>query len=575
MRVPKQSKEHPRFGDRLMAFGIRTYEPTLRWALTHRAVTLGGMGVVLIGVFMLFGRFNAGMELFPDVDPTYAYVSVEAPSGTRVELSDAYTQKIEKEVATLGDMKAYVTEVGATGGSEMGNEGAPPHLSLLSLEFLKHEERVGSSRQELEDLRERLTAFTGAEVFIKNQENGPPSGEVVNIEISGRDFEELGRLAEQVRNRIRDIPGLVNLQDTYDPGRPEISVRPDPDKAARYGLRTNDIASTVRTALTGNDVSKFRIGEDEYDITVRYAGPARGSVEDLEKLTVFYEGENVPLTAFADVSYTTGLGAISRIDGRRVVTVTAGAAAGVNGNALLAEAQSRLTDFELPRGYSISYTGESEEQEEAQQFLSDAFAIALMLIFVILITQFTSVTVPFVILSSVVLSLIGVLVGLLVNRMPFGIIMTGVGVISLAGIVVNNAIVLLDYVIKLQAEGLEKFDAIVQAGRTRFRPVVLTAITTVLGLIPLTTGMSINFNHLFAGEFDRALSIGGESSQWWGQMGVAVIWGLVIATFLTLVIVPVMYSSIDPIKRAAFWLLVDSWRRPLRRLRKGPVTESS
>jgi multidrug efflux pump subunit AcrB len=228
--------------------------------------------------------------------------------------------------------------------------------------------------------------------------------------------------------------------------------------------------------------------------------------------------------------------------------VTADAATGYNSNALLALVQKRLSDFPLPPGYHIEYTGENEEQEKAAAFLTDAFGIALMLILIVLITQFTSWSLPFVIMTSVLLSLIGVFTGLLVTRMPFGIIMTGVGVISLAGVVVNNAIVLLDYVIKLRKRGMEKIDAIVEAGRTRFRPVVLTAITTILGLIPLTTGLSINFGRLFAGDLDHAFIIGGESSQWWGPMGVAVIWGLAIATFLTLVVVPVMYSLIESIK---------------------------
>jgi multidrug efflux pump subunit AcrB len=220
-------------------------------------------------------------------------------------------------------------------------------------------------------------------------------------------------------------------------------------------------------------------------------------------------------------------------------------------------------------GYHIDYAGESEDQEEANTFLfRQTFPIVLMLIMLVLITQFTSLTLPFVIMSSVLLSFIGVFTGLMVMRMPFGIIMTGVGVISLAGIVVNNAIVLLDYVIKLREAGRSKFEAIVEAGRTRFRPVVLTAITTVLGLIPLTTGFSVNFHALFSGDFSRIIRVGGESSQWWGPMGVAVIWGLSIATFLTLVVVPVMYSSIDPVLRF-FWRLCIDWpTRPFRRFRR-------
>jgi multidrug efflux pump subunit AcrB len=569
MKVPKSSNTRKRFGDRLIAWGLGGYEPILRWTLRHRALTMGGMFALLMLVFVLFGFFNAGVELFPDTDPTFAHATIEAPSGTRIEVTDSYARQIESEVAEVPEMKAYVTGVGSGGGG-FGPGSSSSHLCTVSLEFLKHEERKVSSRKGLADLRRRLESFTGAKLTIDKEEEGPPTGKPVTIEISGDEFAMLGEIAEGIKDRIRDIAGLVDLQDDYDRGRPEICVRPSLEKAARLGLRTIDLASTVRTAIHGDDVSQYRVGEDEYDIVVRLAPASRRSVEDLEDLTVFTEGKHVPITAFADVTYEAGLGAIRRIDARRVVTVTGDAAAGYNGNALLAEVRQRLGDLSLPPGYYLEYTGESKDEEEAQAFLSEAFGIALMLILLVLITQFTSVTIPFVIMSSVVLSLIGVLAGLLVMGMPFGIIMTGVGVISLAGVVVNNAIVLLDYVIKLRDGGLSKVEAIVKAGRTRFRPVMLTAITTILGLIPLTTGFSLNFGRLFSGDFARAVVVGGESSQWWGPMGIAVIWGLTVATFLTLVVVPVMYSAIDPVVAAVRLILIDLPTRPFRRRR--PVT---
>jgi len=565
MRIPADAGSHKRPGDRLLALGLSSYEPTLRWALRHRAVTLGTMLLLLVVVFTLFMRFNAGVELFPDVEPTYAYVSLEAPSGTRIELTDHYSRQVEQEVRSLPDLKAFLTEVGVGGsGGGLVGGGAASHHATISLEFFRQEQRSTNTRQTLEDLRSRLAGFTGARVIIDKQEEGPPTGAPVTIEISGDDFSLLGELAERIKDRIRDIPGLVDLQDNFDAGRPEIRVRPDLEKAARLGLRTIDLASTVRTAIHGDEVSTYRVGEDEYDIIVRLAPQARLSTEDLEDLTVFYEGRHIPITAFAEISYETGLGAIRRIDSKRVVTVTAEAAAGFNGKALLAQAQRRLTDMPLPPGYFLEYTGESEDEEEARAFLGDAFGIALMLILLVLITQFTSLTIPFVIMISVILSLIGVLTGLMVTRTPFGIIMTGVGVISLAGIVVNNAIVLLDYVVKLRNDGMEKIDAIVEAGRTRFRPVVLTAVTTILGLIPLTMGISINFGHLFRGDLAHAFIIGGSSSQWWGPMGTAVIWGLAVATFLTLVVVPVLYSVIDPFVRGLRLVLIELPRRLLR-----------
>ncbi|MBZ0268039.1 efflux RND transporter permease subunit [bacterium] len=556
MTPPRAGGEKKRIGDRAMDFGLRTYEPVLRWCLHHRWRTLIGMGVIFIGMFIAFGAFNAGVELFPDTDPTFAFASVEAPSGTRLELSNSYAHGIEGTVEELPDLKAVVTEVGTSGGGGMdfgGPSGGPANQSRITMEFVKREYRDQSSRLTLTQLREKLAAFTGAKLTIDKMEEGPPTGAPVNIEISGDDFDVLGEMSARVQDRIRDIPGLVDLSDNYDRGRPEIVVRPDLDKAARLGLRTIDVASTIRTAIHGNDISKYRVGEDEYDIVVRFDQPSRRTVEDIEKMTVFYEGQSIPLTAFAEVEYASGIAAIHRIDAQRVVTVSGDVTSGTNANAVLAEVQQRLGDFPLPAGYRIDFTGESEDQEEAMAFLfspSGAFVTALLLILIVLITQFNSVTNPFVIMSSVILSLVGVFLGLMVTRTPFGIIMTGVGVISLAGIVVNNAIVLVHYVNLLRQDGMDKYDAIIEAGRTRFRPVILTAVTTILGLVPLTTGFSVDFGRLFTGDFRYALVIGGESSQWWGPMGVAVIWGLAVATFLTLVVVPVMYSAIDPVLRA-------------------------
>jgi len=560
MKMPALRPEgaRPPLGERLINFGLRTYRPILAWALGHRVIVqLGMVGLFIVSVVM-FGLFNSGIELFPDIDPRIAYVSIEAPSGTRVEVSDAYTTEVEAAVARVPDLKAYSGQVGAESGGFSAN-AAPAHKSLVTMEFVDKEERTQSSRSALRDLRADLASFTGARLVIDKQEEGPPTGKPVNIEISGDDFRVLGSLASQVRERIRGIDGLVDIVDDYDDALPQIEVRQNVDKAGRFGLRTFDVAGTIRTALHGSEVAKFRIGEDEYDVMVRYQQPYRAKVEDLENLHVFYEGEQVPLSAFADVEFKTGIASINRIDGDRVVTVGADVEIGANANALLAEVQQKLKDLRLPPGYHIAYTGESEDQAEATAFLSDAFGLAIMLILMVLISQFSSITTPLVIITSVGLSLIGVLTGLMIHRTPFGIIMTGVGVISLAGIVVNNAIVLLDYIEQLRTRGMEKTEAIMQAGMTRFRPVILTAVTTILGLIPLTTGVSVNFNEIFAGNWDHILTIGGESSQWWGPMGIAVIWGLAVATFLTLVVVPVMYSSLDPMKRGLYKVFIGWW----------------
>ncbi|MEN8008521.1 MAG: efflux RND transporter permease subunit, partial [Candidatus Krumholzibacteriota bacterium] len=459
MGVPRTEDEEMLLGDKLIAAGQRSYRPILAWALGHRFPVVLFMNLTLIGVFMLFGKFNAGVELFPDTEPKFANVNIDAPSGTRIELTDHYARKVEQEMTEVADLKTFVTSVGTPINQQSAGGSLPSHQGSLTIEFLDMVDRSQSSRESLERLRERLEDMTGARITVKKMDEGPPTGAPVNIEITGDDFNVLGEIAADLKDRIRGIPGLVDITDNYDRSLPELRVIPDVEKAGRYGLRTFDIAGTIRTALHGTETAKYRVGEDEYDIVVRYLQPFRGKVEDVENATVFFEGKTVPVSAFARTEFGTGLAAVHRIDARRVVTVSAEVAAGYNGNLLLTQVQDALADYSLPPAYSLDYTGESEDQEEASEFLSNAFMIAIMLIFVVLVSQFSSVTVPVVILFSVILSLIGVFAGLMITQTPFGIIMTGVGVISLAGIVVNNAIVLLDYIIQLRARGMDKTEA--------------------------------------------------------------------------------------------------------------------
>jgi len=350
MRAPRSGGTGRRsLGDRLLRIRLRGYEPLLRWSLAHRGTVLGGMLALLVLTVGLFGRFNRGIEFMPDVDPRVAYVSVEAPSGTRLEVSDRYARTVERAVAQVPELKAYTGQVGAENGFAAASK-APANKSLVTMEFIDMKQRTRSSRTSLDELRERLAEFTGARLVVDRQKEGPPSGKPVNIEISGDDFRVLGALAVDVEERIRDIPGLVDLMDDYDESLPGIDVRMDVDKAGRYGLRTMDIAGTVRTALHGSEITKYRVGEDEYDIRVRLQKPFRNKVEDLEDLRIFHQGRQIPLGNVADIRFTTSLAAINRIDADRVVTVSGEAAAGYNGNALRAQVQQRLARFPLPPG---------------------------------------------------------------------------------------------------------------------------------------------------------------------------------------------------------------------------------
>jgi multidrug efflux pump len=363
----------------------------------------------------------------------------------------------------------------------------------------------------------------------------------VNLEVAGKDIDKLGEITAKIRKMIKDIPGLVDLKDDFVKAKPEIKVQVDKEKAAILGLDTYLIAYTVKAAINGVEVGVYREGKDEYDIIARLPEKDRHAVEILDRLTVSgKDGAPIPLTSLAKIKLSSGYGAITRVDQKRVVTISADVS-GRLANDIIVDIEKKLKTFDWPRGYTYRFTGEQKEQEKSSTFLSRAFVAVIFIIFLVLVTQFNSAMTPFIVLTSVVLSLVGVFFGLLVTGTAFGIIMTGVGVISLAGVVVNNSIVLIDYYDQLREKGMEVREALERTGLVRFRPVMLTAITTILGLLPMATGVSYDFTNL-------RWDIGGESSQWWGPMAVAVIFGLAVATMLTLVVVPVLCSLAEDIK---------------------------
>lgn len=541
LKIPETKKETR--VDRAFRKTVYYYRGKLRLALDHPVITLVGVTLVLILTIICYGFFGKGVEFFPESDPNYAYIDIIAPLGTRLDVSDGIVRQVEEELKKYPDVKHYVSTVGSSADIFWGGGAGTPHASRITVEFHDYHDRPRPSMEAIEEMRRPFTRIPGARIDVTMPSGGPPTGAPVDVELLGEDFDVLGRLAKQVEEKIKGIAGIVDLKSDFDEGRPEVRVHIDREKAALYGLSTASIATTIQTAVMGTEASKYRVGEDEYDITVRFREQDREAFESLDQITVFYEGSHIPLSNFARFELAAGLGSITRKNQDRVVSVTANAEGRLS-NDVLGDVVEVLEDFPLPPGYSIRFSGETEDQDKASAFLQRAFGIAILLILLVLISQFNSVVLPVIILLSVLLSFIGVLWGLILLRMPFGIIMTGVGVISLAGVVVNNAIVLIDYIQKLRARGLEKTEAIVHAGAIRLRPVVLTAVTTILGLIPLVTGFTFD---LRAYRF----RIGGESSDWWGPMGVAIIFGLTVATFLTLVIVPVLYSVLTRFSEAA------------------------
>ncbi len=529
--------------------------------------------VVLVQVWLLFVGLEKPVEFFPSIDPKSAYVNIDTPEGADLEYLDRIVRQVEVAIVGAGkDSALYPTDseyqaafsvrthkkadgktfsgpgdmdnvehvfarsARATGGASNFQSNLPNHVGI---QFLDLKDRDHPSARDLEEIRRRVRQIAGVRITVDESKEGPPTGAPINIEISGDDFRILGRLAGQVESVIAKVPVVEDIRNNYVASLPSIRVRIDRQRAALFGLSTNMVGFALKTAYNGLDVSTYREGDDDYDIVVRLAKANRNVTDVLRQLMIpTPTGQLLPLTAIAAVDYVGNLGDITRVNHKRTVTVKANVDTNRAPAAVVrARCEKMLAGLPLPPGYQLEFTGESESQQESQDFLVKAFMIAVFLIFLTLVTLFNSVAQPLIIMTSVILSLGGVFLGLTMIRSPFGIIMSGVGVISLAGVVVNNAIVLIDYTNKLRERGYSLTNALVAAGATRLRPVLLTAVTTVLGLIPMVTGVSYDFHVM-------AISWVSESTQWWRTMAIVVIYGLLIATFLTLVVVPVLYSLI-------------------------------
>ena len=540
----------------------RAYRGTLTWSLAHRWIVVFLAIGSLVGSIALFAVTSKGVEFFPMTTPELFTIKIEAADGTRIDATDAIVRRVadpldgaldadygftaeekadlERRLAEGSRLiEAWIEDTGVGGGQGFAAGGQAPHYAKISVDLLPAEDQVGSPDDFMEALRQVYARIPGANVVLEKQSNGPPAGKPVNIEIAGDDLNVMAELAQKLKSKIRAVPGVIDLDDDIELSRPEVVVRVDRARAALAKLSTSSIALTVRTAINGTKASVYRDGDDEFDITVRLAEADRDSVEALRALTVpNRDGDHIPIVEVAQVRVEPGTGSIRHKDRDRVVSVSANAAPGVLPANLLADVRERVSDIKPPPGYAIRYTGENEDQEAAAAFLGKAMLIALFIIALLLVTQFNSVVQPFIILTSVLLSIIGVLWSLIITQEPFGVIMTGIAVISLAGVVVNNSIVLIDYANQLRSRGMERREAIVTAGLVRFRPVLLTAATTILGFVPLIVGIAVDF-------VNQEIVVGGRSVEMWGPMARAVGAGLAVATVLTLVMVPVLYSLFD------------------------------
>jgi multidrug efflux pump subunit AcrB len=523
---------------------IRGYSRLLRAGLNNPGLTLFLAFCLLVALATLYGKIGKGTEFFPEGDPERAVIDIRAPQGTNIHETDRIARLVEDCIQPCKPwLKHVITNIGSAGGANLNLVASTggPHLANVTLVFYDFAERERPSIEVIAEIRQAIADIAGAEIRVEKEEMGPPTGAAVSVRIVGEDFKILERLSEQAKRLISDVPNIVNLRSDLEATRPELAFIVDRRIAMLLGVNTATVGNFIKMAIFGTKVGTYRQFNDEYDITVRLPLAERINIDDMYRLQVpNVTGEAIMLSSLGRFEYQGGFGTVNRVDQKRVVTLTAGAEGRLS-TEVLSDVEKRLEKLELPPGYEIRYAGEKEEQDEAQAFLSKAFGIALLLVTMVLVIQFNSLMIPLIIMTTVVLSLIGALTGLLICDLPFGIIMTGIGIISLAGVVVNNAIVLLAYTRQLQQKGLDLVSAAAEAGVTRLRPVMLTAMTTITGLIPMAVGISFDV-HTFT------WATRSESTQWWRNMAVVVIFGLGFATMLTLVVVPSLYVMLSRLR---------------------------
>ena len=555
------------------------YERVLKNAVKHPIWYFAGAFITL---FLSLGIFIANpplVEFFPANEPRYVNVFVEFPIGTDIETTNDYAGKVEARVLEMikpyEHIVASVTTNVSQGAADPNDISAvgqseEPHKARITVNFIENKLRGSLNTQDImEEIRLKVEPEPGLTVTVDKDSAGPPVGKAINMEVSGADMETLVALTEQIKQRIADsgIEGIEKLKSSLELGKPELVFDIDREKARRFGLSTLAVAHEIRTSLFGKEISKYKEGEDDYEINVRLNEDYRYDVEALLNKQVIFRNNRgrlipVPISSVAGLRYSTTYGSVRRKDLSRVVTLSSNVLEGYNATKINNDLKALMSGFDFPQGYELAFTGEQEEQAENMAFLVKALLIAVFMIFLIIVSQFNKVTAPFIIMTSVLLSTIGVFLGLVIFNMKFIVIMTMIGIIALAGIVVNNAIVLIDFIELTRKRrrrelGLEEgarlpmeevLNSIILAGKTRLRPVLLTAITTILGLVPLAVGLNVDFIGAFAA-YNIDFYVGGDNVIFWGPMSWTIIFGLAFATFLTLIIVPVMYLLAESVSQ--------------------------
>lgn len=555
------------------------YYKSIQFALKGRNPIWFFIGTIGLMIFSLifFGASNPKVLFFPDNEPKMVNIFIEAPLGTDISKTNEITKELEakvwntikKDSIIIEAMLAQVGEKTAD-PNEGPQTGSSPHKARITVSFLEFEKRQALTDRKtseiMADIKEVLRDYPASSITISKDKGGPPVGKPINVEVKGKDYLELIAYVEQLKQMMEDanIPGVDKLKTDLELGKPMLEVTVDREAARRFGLSTQQIAYEIRSGLLGREISKYKEEEDDYKIQLRFSNEYRYNLNNLLNTKITFRNpangkiSQVPITAVSKIDYNSTYGSVKRQDMERVITIFSEVESGYNANEIVAQYKQILAGAPAKAGYEFKFTGEQEQQSQSTDFMVRALWIAIGIIFLIIVSQFNSIIGPVIIMFSILFSTIGVFLGFALFKMPFVILMCGIGIISLAGVVVNNAIVLIDYTNLLRSRkraemGLpedgrlpddEILNTIMEAGKTRLRPVLLTAITTVLGLVPLALGMNINFFTLLS-DFNPDFYMGGDNADFWGPMAWTVIFGLTFATFLTLIIVPVMYWLAD------------------------------
>jgi multidrug efflux pump len=544
------------------------YKRLLEWCL-YRYRPIGIMfGVVALFFFAIVftGIRNPPVVFFPQGQPNFIYTYIRLPIGTDQRVTDSVTTLVENKImAVIGKdnpiVESVITNVAIGAAEDPTQQGVAPHLGKVGVGFVKFAQRNGQSTSKyMDDIREAVKGIKGAEISVNQEQGGPPTGLPISIQIASDDFDLLISTSSKIKRYLDSlqIGGVEELKSDFQSDKPEIVVSIDREKANREGISTQQIGRALGIAVFGAEVSRFRDENDDYPIQLRVRADQRNDVNTLMNMPITFQDmamngavRQVPISAVAKVEYANSYAGIKRIDQKRVVILSSNVLGGYNPNEVVAQITEAMSSFSIPEGATVDMTGAQEEQAETMSFLLVAAGLAFCLIVMILVLQFNSISKPIIILSEILFSLIGVLIGFSLFKMEISIVMTGIGIMALAGLVVRNGVLLVEFTDLLMSQGIPLKEAIAEAAKTRMTPVMLTTIAATIGLIPLGVGLNIDFVTLFT-EFNPHIYFGGDNVAFWGPLSWTMIFGLVFGTFLTLVLVPVMYLLFYKLKQRIF-----------------------